>query len=183
VVVPERRLQDTPPCGICSINPHVCLHNEHRWIEAGERVPAVGLGDLWSKDVHPESAFPERRDPEGVPALVLAHNPDTRGLIRDYSWDVMLSGHTHGGQIVIPVVDYAPFVLVDDRRFLEGLLPWEGRLVHVTRGVGNILGIRLNCRPEVSILTLTPDRHARAQVSPYRRARVEAIAPTAISAS
>ncbi|MCW5982063.1 MAG: hypothetical protein KIT09_28515 [Bryobacteraceae bacterium] len=68
----------------------------------------------------------------------------------------MLSGHTYGGQIVIPVLGYAPFVPIKDRRFTEGLRLWRGRHVHVTRVVGNILGVRLNCRPEVSLLTLAP---------------------------
>jgi predicted MPP superfamily phosphohydrolase len=45
-----------------------------------------------------------------------------------------------------------PFRSVEDMRYLAGLKPWGSRQIHVTRGVGNLLGVRLNCRPEVSLL-------------------------------
>lgn len=132
----------------------VCLHNSHQVLDVGgQRLLIAGVGDLWSREVRPEAAFPSPA--AELACLVLAHNPDTRLQLGGYRWDLMLSGHTHGGQVVIPIVGYAPFQAVKDRRFLEGLQPWEGRLVHVTRGVGNLLGVRLNCRPEVSLLVLT----------------------------
>jgi predicted MPP superfamily phosphohydrolase len=40
--------------------------------------------------------------------------------------------------------------------FLEGLKQWKGRQIYITRGVGNLIGVRLNCRPEVSLHTLSP---------------------------
>ena len=132
-----------------------CLHNASRLVKLpGQELLVAGVGDLLSREVDPEAAL--REAPAGQPTIVLAHNPDTRFPLAPYAWDLMLSGHTHGGQIVIPVVGYVPFQAVRDRRFLEGLQPWEGRLVHITRGVGNLLGIRLNCRPEVSLLDLVP---------------------------
>lgn len=132
----------------------VCLHNAGQVLEVGgQRLLVAGLGDLWSREVRPEAALPS--DAPEWPCLVLAHNPDTRLQLAGYVWDLMLSGHTHGGQVIIPIVGYAPFQAVKDKRFLEGLQPWEDRLVHVTRGVGNLLGVRLNCRPEVSLLELT----------------------------
>jgi predicted MPP superfamily phosphohydrolase len=65
----------------------------------------------------------------------------------------MLSGHTHGGQVVLPLVGER-FVPVRDKRFIAGLKPWNGRQVYVTLGVGNIGGVRVNCRPEVTMLNL-----------------------------
>lgn len=139
----------------------VCLHNASEVLEiGGQKLLVAGLGDLWSREVRPEAALPSAA-PEW-PCLVLAHNPDTRLEVGGYDWDLMLSGHTHGGQVVIPIVEYAPFQAVKDKRFLEGLQPWEGRLVHITRGVGNLLGVRLNCRPEVSLLVLGPAAGGRA---------------------
>jgi predicted MPP superfamily phosphohydrolase len=71
----------------------------------------------------------------------------------------MLCGHTHGGQLVIPMIG-APFAPVRDHRFVRGLNPWDGRLIHTSCGVGNVLGVRLNCRPEVNILDLVrPSPH------------------------
>ncbi len=63
----------------------------------------------------------------------------------------MLSGHTHGGQVVLPFLGER-FVPVRDKRFIAGLKQWNGRQVYVTRGVGSIRGVRVNCRPEVTIL-------------------------------
>jgi predicted MPP superfamily phosphohydrolase len=45
-------------------------------------------------------------------------------------------------------------VPIRDKRFIAGLKQWNGRQVYVTRGVGNIGGVRLNCRPEVTVLDL-----------------------------
>lgn len=135
----------------------VCLRNEARLIHAGEQaVHLVGLGDLWSRDVDADAAFGAVSPPDGVPTLVLAHNPDTRDRIDSYPWDLMLSGHTHGGQVVVPLVGYAPFVAVHDPDFLEGLKEWKGRQIYITRGVGSLLGVRLACRPEVTLHTLVP---------------------------
>ena len=132
-----------------------CLHNQTAVAgPPGRSVNLVGLGDLWANDLDPGAAFKDAA--AGSPTIVLSHNPDTvQGLLRQ-PWELLLAGHTHGGQVVIPVAGYAPYVPVRDRRFLRGLCPVQGRHVHVTRGVGAILGIRLNCRPEVSLLELVP---------------------------
>jgi predicted MPP superfamily phosphohydrolase len=63
----------------------------------------------------------------------------------------MLCGHTHGGQVMIPFEGprYAP---VDDKRYVAGLNPYDGRWIYTTRGVGSIAGVRFGCRPEVSFL-------------------------------
>lgn len=114
------------------------------------RLNLVGLGDLWAVEFAPERAF------DGLPAgptVVLSHNPDTKDKLGKYSWELMLSGHTHGGQVVIPGVG-APWTPVQDKRYLDGLKPWGNRQIHVSRGVGNTRGIRFNCRPEVNLLTL-----------------------------
>jgi predicted MPP superfamily phosphohydrolase len=90
-----------------------------------------------------------------MPSIVLAHNPDTKDAIEHQSWDLMLSGHTHGGQVVVPFVEptWAPVV---DKRFIAGLYEWSGRQLYITKGVGNHSGVRFGCRPEVSILELRP---------------------------
>lgn len=112
----------------------------------------IGLGDKWAKDFLPEPAFssvPESADP----TIVLSHNPDTKDQLLQYRWNLMLSGHTHGGEISIPFVG-EPFVPVKDKRFIAGLYPWENRWLHITKGIGSVLHMRFNCRPEVSLLTL-----------------------------
>jgi predicted MPP superfamily phosphohydrolase len=119
---------------------------------AGRQCNIVGIGDLWSSDVDPDAAFAGISNP-GLPTIVLSHNPDTTEALRGYRWDLQLSGHTHGGQVVVPILG-PPYVPVSDQRFIRGLVPFEDRHVHITRGIGSIMGIRFNCRPEVSMLTL-----------------------------
>lgn len=128
------------------------LHNENVDLELrGWRLRLVGMGDLWSGGMIPNFAFP--RDPSPADATIaLAHNPDSKEHLKSYPWDVLLSGHTHGGQVRIPFVG-SPFAPVHDKRFIAGLYRWEEKWLHITRGVGNRLGIRFNCRPEVSVLT------------------------------
>jgi predicted MPP superfamily phosphohydrolase len=129
------------------------LHNSAQTVRVRERrLRVVGLGDVWAGEMQPMIAF-AHPDPGADTTIVLSHNPDTKDHLKAYPWDLLLSGHTHGGQVKLPFLG-APVCSVRDRRFLEGLHPWAGRWVHVSRGVGNLWGIRFNCPPEVSLLTL-----------------------------
>ncbi len=131
------------------------LYNSSRTIEvSGQRIHLAGVADLYSREVLPSLAFRDLPRSSRDPVVLLAHNPDTKRLVRPYGWDLMLSGHTHGGQIAFPFLG-APIVAIHDRRYAEGLNPWLGRWIHTSRGVGNVRGVRFSCRPEVNILTLS----------------------------
>lgn len=130
------------------------LHNSAEAVALrGWDLSLVGLGDSWAKEFEPASAFPP---PPGAATttLVLSHNPDTKHALADYPWDLLLCGHTHGGQLKLPLLG-TPFAPVVDKRFVEGLHRWRERWIHITRGVGSLHGMRFNCPPEVSLLTLT----------------------------
>lgn len=134
-----------------------CLHNRSVELEPrGHKLRLTGVADIWSGEARPADAFRPLGEREW-PSLLLAHNPDYKDDLEHFAWDLLLAGHTHGGQWRLPVIDWPPYVPIKDRRFLEGLHRWNGRQVHVTRGVGAILRSRLNCRPEVSILDLIPE--------------------------
>lgn len=116
----------------------------------------AGIGDIWSDEDQPALAFAPI--PPRETTILLAHNPDSKDQVRNYSWRLMLSGHTHGTQNGIPYLHehYAP---VEDKRFIAGLCRWPEapggeRLVHVSKGVGNIGGFRIFCPPEVTLLEL-----------------------------
>ena len=129
------------------------LDNTHRDLAvAGRTIRLVGVGDLWADECRPERAFPA--GPEHTPILLLCHNPDAKSQMLTHQWQLMLCGHTHGGQLALPLVG-APFAPVRDHRYVHGLYPWEGRWLHVTSGVGNLGGLRFNCRPEIALLTLS----------------------------
>jgi len=131
------------------------LHNRSRVVEVhGQALALAGLGDAWAREFKPVPAFAGIRS-VALPTIVLSHNPDTKDDLGEYPWHLMLSGQTHGGQVIVPL--YGPPIMpVRDRRYISGLKPWGQRQIHVSRGVGNLMGVRFGCRPEVSVLDLEP---------------------------
>ena len=117
----------------------------------GAVLQMAGVGDLWAGNLDAATAF-ENADPE-CPTVLLSHNPDSKALLGAHPWDLMLSGHTHGGQVVVPVLGFSP-APVWDRNYVAGLKRWQNRWIHVSRGVGNVRGVRFNCRPEVTRIRL-----------------------------
>jgi predicted MPP superfamily phosphohydrolase len=96
---------------------------------------------------------------KGIPAdafrILLAHNPD---LIRDAARcgvDLMLSGHTHGGQVRFPLLGATVVPSRYGHRYAAGLFRVEGTTLFVSRGLGTVrFPLRFLCRPELAILTL-----------------------------
>ena len=111
----------------------------------------IGLGDIWADDFKPQLL--EETTQVGTPRVLLSHNPDTKDQIANANWDLMLSGHTHGGQLTLPWGS-TPFAPVRDKRFVRGLHPWKNHWLHITKGVGSLRNMRLNCFPEISVVEL-----------------------------
>jgi hypothetical protein len=110
----------------------------------------AGVGDLWEDQVLFDKALLDV--PAGVPRVVLSHNPDAAELVRpDERIDLMLSGHTHGGQVVLPVIGPPVTVTAYGNKYLGGLCRGPHCPVLVSRGVG-LAGIpmRLNAPPEIA---------------------------------
>lgn len=130
------------------------LHNAAQTVEAaGWRLTVVGVGDLWADEMDARTAFANRSSEPADATVVLAHNPDAKQQLQPYPWHLLLSGHTHGGQLRLPIVG-TPFAPVEDKRFVAGLHRWQDRWIHVSEGVGNVYGMRFNCPPTISLLTL-----------------------------
>ena len=114
----------------------------------------AGVGDLWEDEV----SFARALDgvPVGMPRVVLAHNPDVAESV-DGEWrvDLMLSGHTHGGQIALPIVGAPVAPSRYGRKYLGGLCQGPICPVIVSRGVG-VAGVplRLGVPPEFGLITL-----------------------------
>jgi len=119
---------------------------------AGLRV--IGLDDIWAGQFSPFQALHDLR-PE-KPAIVLSHNPDTcdlPGWGNYRGW--ILAGHTHGGQCKPPFLP-PPLLPVRNRRYVAGEYALEaGRQLYINRGVGHLLEVRFNVRPEVTVFRLT----------------------------
>ncbi|MBY0459416.1 MAG: metallophosphoesterase, partial [Gemmataceae bacterium] len=92
--------------------------------------------------------------------LLLAHNPQTVAALGRHRADVVLSGHTHGGQINWPGLGRL-FLHRDARRWAAGLYPLAGGHLYVNTGVGFGWRFRFGVRPELALLTLTPASASR----------------------
>lgn len=89
------------------------------------------------------------------PTIVLWHEPDPVDILPD-GIDLMLSGHTHGGQFLFPG-DFAPMTTKNGRRYRRGFYPEAPTPLYVTSGIGTTgPPSRFLCPPEVVILTLEP---------------------------
>lgn len=87
-------------------------------------------------------------------AILLAHTPKRLTEAQQLAIPAVISGHTHGGQIVLPVL--GP-VAAREFPVIAGLARREGTTIFVSRGVGTVyVPIRINCPPEVAVLTLEP---------------------------
>jgi predicted MPP superfamily phosphohydrolase len=128
------------------------LRNEVREIEG---LQIAGLDDLWAKQFRPLE--PLRRLDASRAALVLSHNPDTVDLpVWDGYEGWILSGHTHGGQCKAPFLP-PPLLPVQNRRYTDGEFSLTGnRRLYISRGVGHLLQVRFNVRPEVTVFELRP---------------------------
>lgn len=127
------------------------LHNRMETIQIGDRTLEIaGLGDIWNNECEPEQVL-NGEITEGARRIVLSHNPDSKERLLRFNWDLMLSGHTHGGQLYLPGIG-APFAPVRDKRYVRGLHEIHGRWLNITKGLGNLHGVRLNCSPEISVL-------------------------------
>jgi len=119
--------------------------------KGGKPFQVAGIDDLWSGECDPVAAL--RDLCPNSPRLVLAHNPLTVEQLSGERCDLMLSGHTHGGQVNWPGVGRL-FIGKNARRLPAGLCHHAGTPVYVNKGVGYGWRFRFNVRPEVAIFTL-----------------------------
>lgn len=134
----------------------IVMHN--RAVEAeigGQRVIVSGASDLWQRqqDFSFSSSLPE-----GLPVLLLTHNPDTAGVVPDtFRYDLMLAGHTHGGQVRVPFFykSILPVAGPFDKELHHFQTPAGERLVYVTTGTGMVgVPMRFLMPPRIDILTI-----------------------------
>ena len=95
--------------------------------------------------------------PADSPIVLICHRPDFADLYaQDGRIALQLSGHTHGGQVRVPGIG-AIILPSYGKKYVNGLYKVGGMWLYVNRGLGgtDILSIRFNCPPEVTILTLT----------------------------
>jgi predicted MPP superfamily phosphohydrolase len=129
------------------------LENENTTLTLrGAPFTVVGIDDLWTRSADPPRAM---KGAARGSRLYLAHVPRTADILANWGKPMLvLSGHTHGGQVNVPIL--MPVLRwVAREPYSDGLYQVGQVQLYVNRGVGNVgLALRLNAPPEVSLLTL-----------------------------
>lgn len=93
--------------------------------------------------------------------LLLAHSPEIFQLVKGRGVDLLLAGHTHGGQVRIPLIP-AFWLPLDTRRYGTGFYENDGLLMYINRGIGTgYVPIRFLCRPEIAVFDILPENNRR----------------------
>jgi predicted MPP superfamily phosphohydrolase len=136
------------------------LNNTHEPLErGGARIWLAGVADPLIGLPNPEAAIPAAiRNLAHEPVILLCHAPDFADTLMaqpvGQTVALMLSGHTHGGQVRLPLLP--PVHLPElGRKYVEGWFRLGSLQLHVNRGLGTVgVPFRLNCPPQISLLTL-----------------------------
>jgi len=125
----------------------------HRIDRNGESLYIAGLDDVMERKHHLEEV--EAKLPQGAHAILLAHEPDYATVTSETGrFMLQLSGHSHGGQVVIPFIG-PPVLPRWGRKYPAGLYRLAGMWLYTNRGVGMTSPfVRINCRPEITVFTL-----------------------------
>lgn len=120
----------------------------------GKRLWIAGTGDVFCDQMDLDKAVPPSSLTDGEPVILMVHEPDVLPEVAKYKVDLMLSGHTHGGQIRLP---FLPALSLPEygKRYVEGLFRLGPTQLYVNRGIGTVgLPFRFNCPPEITEITL-----------------------------
>ena len=125
------------------------LHNEGvRVTKNHHSVWIAGCDSAWAGHADMEAAMRGRRP--GEACLALIHEPDLAFEAEEQGADLVLAGHTHGGQVRLPLIG-TPYTLRMDPRIAiaSGFQQLEAGVLHITAGLGHTIPLRFGCPPEV----------------------------------
>jgi uncharacterized protein len=133
----------------------VQLDNKAVWLNKGAgRIKIGGVGDLWEDKQDLGPTLSEVTSDNLV--LLMSHNPDFTEKINTDEIDLVLSGHTHGGQVTLFGL-WAPFIPSSyGQKYRTGVVETNNTKVLVSNGIGNAMDypIRFFARPQINIIYL-----------------------------
>ena len=104
--------------------------------------------------------------PEDGVSILLVHEPDFAKISsKTERFDLQMSGHSHGGQLVIPGVKTTPFRCSYSLRYPVGLYKVGDMIQYTSRGLGtNTFWLRINCKPEITLFYLKTDKRKTIEI-------------------
>ena len=143
---------------VANHSPIKLIDNAGVLLEKNSEVIALGgVGDMWEAEVNLRKAFHDV--PPKTPRILLSHNPDIAEHVADDDEtrvDFQISGHTHGGQMVLPGI-YDPYSRISQygSKFNRGLVKGKRQRVFVSKGLARLNHMRFCALPDVACITLT----------------------------
>ena len=134
-------------------------HLGSRWrtiLIEGEELLMAGNERPWMGSAPDLTNAPAREGDGGMFRLLLAHTPDLYPWAKKHTFDLMLAGHNHGGQIHAPFLGPIVSPSVYGVKYSSGLFHEGPTVLHVSQGTGSYFPYRFGCRQELTLLTLTP---------------------------
>jgi predicted MPP superfamily phosphohydrolase len=129
------------------------LTNRNVTIQRGnDRIQLLGVDEIYRGTPDVGAAF-ENIDP-ALPTVAVSHHPDVIDLLGGRVVDLLVCGHTHGGQIRFPFFGAIVVPSAHEDEFASGFHRVGNVLMYVSRGLGSIPPLRILCRPEVATFVL-----------------------------
>ena len=132
--------------------PFKVLHNENQIVSYQEcQLNVCGVGEYSLGKLDVEAAF-QQYDRDS-PGIVLCHHPDGIEILKDQPGDLILCGHTHGGQINLPYL-WKRLTRIQHLEYKRGLKKVGKKWVYINRGIASVMPFRWFSIPEITLLTL-----------------------------
>ena len=141
-----------------------------RWMAVevrGETIVIAGNELPWFVPAADLNNCPPHPSKNNQLRILLSHSPDQLDWARANDVQLMLSGHTHGGQIRIPIIGPIFSPSATGVKYDYGLFHAPPTILHITRGISGKQPLRWNCSPEIALLTLrAQDENRRLAAAP-----------------
>lgn len=135
--------------------PFKVLHNETIQLSIrNQTFNLTGVGEYSLGKCDPKNAF--KNYCLEHPGIILSHHPDSIKILKDFPGNIILSGHTHGGQINLPWI-WKKFTLMEDMTLIKGLIHTHNKTIYINRGLGSALHFRWFSQPEVLLIQTESD--------------------------
>ena len=126
----------------------------HTLTRGDSRLHLAGVDDYWEEKADVEAVIAQIEGDDC--AVLLAHEPDFADVSAATGrFDLQISGHSHGGQVRLPILNRALQLPHLGIKYPMGQYQVGGMIQYTNRGVGTIApAVRFNCRPEITVYTL-----------------------------